>query len=205
MKSLFLFFFLAFITVNSEASLFIFGLVQAQRSYTELGYSDIQEVKYEHDFESSPYGLGAEWRLKKHETHFFGTGLSYQQAIKVKQNTTFFNEDQNPSAFTSRNDLQHMSFAHAFLNLYLFSTQNLKLFFGAQYTLPEWRSHGRFDKYKIRPGFGYRSGIEINLLKGLRTQFFYRHVILDTKDQGGYEGELNISSLMWSLGWEFDC
>lgn len=195
---------LALFAFSAKAkNLFIYGALQAQRSYTELGHSNDGEIRYVHDFERSAYGLGAEWRFSDEGDFFFGAGALYQHAIKVKQNTTFKNQDQDPRSFTSRDDLQHIALLHGYFNAYKRVHENLKFFIGVQATVPDLRSHGRFDKYRLDNGLGYRTGLEMDLSKAWSSQLYYRHALLDTEDANGYKGELNISSLMFALGRRF--
>lgn len=200
MRSIQLLFLCIFISTKASAGLYVYGLLQASSQYIENGSSSgNKHSKYEHDFESNPYGAGAEWRFAKDSDFSLGVGASYQSTLKVEQNTTSL----DASSYTSRDDLQHMSFTHAYFNTYSHVNEQIRFILGLQYSIPEWRSHGRFDKYRIRSGLGYRAGLDLSLPLKIIAQMYYRHIILGTEDTNGYEGELNISSLMLSLGWVF--
>lgn len=190
-------------SARSGGDLYLYGFAQTQNAYDETGNRESGNVKYEHDFDSWPLGAGAEWRFADDGDFFFGAGASFQQKLKVQQTTTFYEEDQDPSSFTSRSGLPSMSFTDVYLNAYSRSNDVLKLFLGAQYTFPSVDASGRFEEYEIKNGFGYRLGLEFKLQQSLLAQIFLRQALLDTSDKNNYEGELNIGSLMVSVGWNF--
>ena len=196
-----LFFCLA--TNQAWADLFVSGMTLTENTFAETGNADVGNVKYDHDFNSWPLGLGAEWRFLDDGEFFFGAGATLFKEIKVKQTTTFYEEDQSPSSFTSRSGLPRISIQDIYFNVYSRSNDILKLFLGVQYTLAKSEASGRFDDYQIENGLGYRAGVEFNLNSNLYSQLFFRYSVLDTEDAGGYEGELDTSALILALGWNF--
>lgn len=205
MKNLIILAVLSLFALSAKASeTYVYGSLQATRQYVEIGRAnDDLEIKYEHDFESQPYGVGAEYRFADDGDFFFGAGVHYQSGVKIEQNTTLLSASEDPSGFTTRNDLQHMSFTHIYANAYSRVNKGTSFFLGTQYTIPEWRSHGTFDKYRMRNNLGFRLGLDLKLPKSFGAQLYYRNVFLETEDRNGYSGEINISSLMANIGYRF--
>ena len=203
MRNLLIFIILSIFAFTARAnSYYSYLLLQQENSYRELGTIGAQDIKYEHDFERD-FGVGLKYRFMDDGKFFLGAGAEYQAPIKVKQNTTILDQGQDPSAFTSRDDLQHISFIHTYFNAHSRIDEKFTFLVGVQATMPDVRSHGRFDKYRIANGIGYRVGLEFSIYKKWKGQFHYREVVLDTEDANSYEGEIDISSIMAALGLEF--
>ena len=195
---------LAFFAMSAKGeAVFLYGALQGERNLTELGQADAGEARYERDLKRFAYGVGGEYRFADDGDFFLGLGALFQPSIKVEQNTSFFSSDQNTNSFTSTEDLHEIALYHAYFNVYNRVNDNLSFFLGLQGAMANVESQGDLGGYDVSNGLGYRTGVEMSLLENLRSQLYFRQVVLDTEADKGYEGELDISSFMISLGYLF--
>lgn len=186
MKNLIILALLSLFALSAKASeYYLYGSLQASREYRDSGSdNDRDSVSFTNDLKDQPYGIGAEMRFEKDETDdfFLGAGLHYQAPSDAKNNV---------------NDI---SLGHVYFNAYSKVSKAINLFIGAQYTLIDLDSDSDYD---IENGLGVRIGADFELPKSFGAQIYYRNLYLDSEAENGYEGDLNLSSLIASLGYRF--
>lgn len=177
-----------------------FGSVNTTLSFTETGESDSNVIKNEYDFDTNGLGVGFEYQVKPLDSFYsINVGVLFELEREVAQYSAIA---PGATALT-RDDMPSVQMTSVYGSFYFPVAEKISFISGFSYYKPDVSTDGQFEDYDIDAGFGYNFGLDLKIQKDVFVQILRRQIVLETEDDNGYEGEIDLSNITLLVGKSF--
>ncbi|MBD63741.1 MAG: hypothetical protein CME62_00925 [Halobacteriovoraceae bacterium] len=188
---------------NEVKRFHVYGAMNLGRKFDEVAEGDNDATTYSIvNFERPGFGLGVDYDLDIRllwDELYWRVGIYHEFNRESWQVSQFSTSGAGGSTGVTReSEVEYQATILSFTGM-LYRENGWDLLAGLNYTNMNSSGSDQLKDYEAKNDWGLHGGVGYEY-DGLRYQFIYRYLTHETKGDNGYEGYLNLSSYLITIG-----
>ena len=183
--------------MEEDKKFYVYAAINMGREFDEIGEADNNAAGYmKVHFERPGFGVGFDYKL---EQKFIKDFLEWRAGFYYELQRTSLQISSTAGA-TRESELELQA---KIISLTALMPRNFyDIMLGINYTIMDSDGTENLEDHRVKNDYGFHAGIGVEKNKW-RLQLLYRYLTNETKDKNGYEGQINLSSFLITLGQYF--
>lgn len=166
------------------------------KNFTELAEDDADNAYFNaYHFERPGFGFGVDYKI---DQKFISDRINWRAGFYYEMNRTTQQVSLMNTAGSTRDEEVELQ-AKIFSVTGVYPRQHYDLLFGFNYTMMTSDADDAFNDYEVKDDYGFHAGAGYER-GGYRYQIVYRYLTHETEADDGYEGQIDLSSVLLTVG-----